>query len=332
MAGASKISKDANDPTNFRKAAPQDFTWSSSPEPHAVRRREILKAHPEVKTLYGPDNLSGVMCVATVLLQFFVAYQVKDWSAFPLFLVTYCISATCNQSLFLAMHELSHDMFFHTKWLNGACGYFSNLPSGVAAFGTFKRYHLEHHSSQGVDVLDVDIPTQLEGKLFRTWYLKLVWVILQPVWYSFRPMITLPKSMNRQEAMGWVLAISCDLLVYHFWGLKALLYLFGGAVLGSGLHPMAGHFIAEHFEFIEGQETYSYYGWMNYLIYNVGYHNEHHDFPMIPGRRLPQLKAMAPEYYDMPSYSSYWKVLYHFIFVAEMNPFCRVKRESAKGK
>jgi sphingolipid delta-4 desaturase len=119
-----------------------------------------------------------------------------------------------------------------------------------------------------------------------------------------------------------------DLLVVKYWGCKSFVYLLAGSLLGMGWHPMAGHFVAEHFEFIKGQETYSYYGPLNYLAYNVGYHNEHHDFPKVPGRLLPKIREIAPEYYDnLPYYDSWTKVLLGFVFNHNMNQFCRVKRK-----
>ena len=95
-----------------------------------------------------------------------------------------------------------------------------------------------------------------------------------------------------------------------------------------GPHPMAAHFIAEHYMFDPGCETYSYYGPWNYLTWNVGYHMEHHDFPYIPGSRLPEVKRIAGEFYDsLPQHSSWLAVIWEFLFNPECGPYGRVKRE-----
>ena len=41
--------------------------------------------------------------------------------------------------------------------------------------------------------------------------------------------------------------------------------------------PIAAHFIQEHFTWTDKQETYSYYGPLNFIGLNIGYHNERHD-------------------------------------------------------
>jgi sphingolipid delta-4 desaturase len=59
----------------------------------------------------------------------------------------------------------------------------------------------------------------------------------------------------------------------------------------------------------------------------VGYHNEHHDFPSIPWTRLPALKALAPEFYEMlPSHPSWPMIIVNFIRDPEVGIFARAKR------
>jgi sphingolipid delta-4 desaturase len=64
----------------------------------------------------------------------------------------------------------------------------------------------------------------------------------------------------------------------------------------------------------------------------VGYHNEHHDFPSIPWTRLPALRALAPEFYDnIPSHPSWPMVIVNFIRDKEVGLFARAKRLAKKG-
>jgi sphingolipid delta-4 desaturase len=154
-----------------------------------------------------------------------------------------------------------------------------------------------------------------------------MWCLLQPAFYALRPLATNPKPLLAWEAVNIVIQLSFDAAIVQLLGIKALAYLLLGTLLGMGLHPTAYHFISEHCVFVDKYETYSYYGPLNAIMYNVGYHNEHHDFPNIPGSRLYLVKAAAPEFYDnIPCHTSWLKVYIDFIFSEDICPFSRVKR------
>ncbi|KAM1033039.1 hypothetical protein ACFX2C_036631 [Malus domestica] len=119
----------------------------------------------------------------------------------------------------------------------------------------------------------------------------------------------------------------------YFYGWKSFAYLILSTFVGGGMHPMAGHFISEHYVFNPDQETYSYYGPLNLLAWHVGYHNEHHDFPRIPGSKLHKVKDIAPEYYGgLVSYKSWSQVIYMYIADRTVGPFSRTKRKATKSE
>ena len=97
-----------------------------------------------------------------------------------------------------------------------------------------------------------------------------------------------------------------------------------------GLHPLGGRWIQEHYlTHNEEQETYSYYGPLNKMAFNVGFHNEHHDFPSVPWNKLPQIKSTAPGYYNsLISHNSWTKLFLRFIFDREISLFSRIVRKN----
>jgi sphingolipid delta-4 desaturase len=309
-----------------------DFSWSNEPEPHIERRRALLAAHPEIRTLFGPCPRTKYICTALVAVQLFTAYQLRAAPWWVIALVGYAFGGVINHALLLAIHELSHNLGFRRPIHNRLFSFFVNLPIGLPVSATFRHYHLLHHNHQGEDGIDTDLPTALEGRLLRTRPRKLVWMALQALFYAFRPLLVLPKPPNRWEVANFIVQFAFDALIWHAWGLKALLYLPLGTVLASGLHPVAGHYLSEHYVFRPGQETYSYYGPLNWVTFNVGYHNEHHDFPFIAGSRLPELRRLAAEFYDpLLSHRSWTRVVWQYIMNPAIGGFSRIKRRAHRS-
>ena len=138
------------------------------------------------------------------------------------------------------------------------------------------------------------------------------------------------KKVNLVDALGvtnGITSIGAGLLILYFFGWASFFYLVLSLMFGIGLHPLGGRWIQEHYIFRPGQETYSYYGPLNKLCFNVGYHNEHHDFMMVPWSRLPAIRKIAPEYYnDLMYHTSWTKVLWQFIFTRNLTAFSRIVR------
>ncbi|XP_065223146.1 sphingolipid delta(4)-desaturase DES1 [Planococcus citri] len=315
------------------KVSRTDFEWSYTEEPHASRRKLILEKYPQIKELFGPDPRFKWIVTCLVLFQISTLFFIQHLSWPSTLILAYCFGGVINHTLMLAIHEIAHSMAFGPNYpmRNKLFGLFVNFPIPFPFSVTFKHYHLMHHRYQGCDVRDTDIPTSLEAKLFCTTFGKLIWMTLQPFFYAFRPMFMCPKILDKMELLNVVTQLSFDYFVYQVFGMKVLMYLTIGCLFAMGLHPVAGHFISEHYMFQKGFETYSYYGILNCITFNVGYHNEHHDFPFVAGSKLPLVRKMAPEFYDnLPHHDSWCAVLYDFVTDPDIGPYARIKRKSAK--
>jgi len=320
--------------SHFEKST-DDFHWVGSDEPHRSRRKLILKDHPEIKQLFGPEPLTCLYTLALTAIQIWICSWISEMS-WPVWLgVAYCVGATINHSLQLANHEISHNLCFGDNWpkANLAIGIVANFVTGVPSSVTFRYYHYEHHLFQGVDGVDMDIPSVFEIGFFRGVLGKLLWTMMMPAFYALRPVLLKPRPVTIPQVVNAVAQLAFNYWIVQTFGWGALGYLVTGTLMGTALHPCAGHFIAEHYEFLKGYETYSYYGSCNYFNLFVGYHNEHHDFPKIPWSRLHKVREIAPEYYDnLPHHTSYIKVFWNYITDPTIGSWSRVKRHGKTGK
>ncbi|KAF6817976.1 fatty acid desaturase [Colletotrichum sojae] len=354
-AAAGKLTADAP----AAESKERDFFWTYTEEPHRTRRLAIIKAHPEVTKLCGPEPLTKYVVAGVVAMQVFWAWYLRDasfWS-WKFWIIGYVFGATANQNLFLAIHEISHNLAFRSPKANRLFAIFANLPIGVPYSASFRvslnenaniyqPYHLTHHKSLGVDGLDTDLPTALEVVFFDSILGKAFFCTFQIFFYAIRPMTVYAIPLTKLHYLNIAVQLAFDYALYALWGGNAVLYFLLSSFLAGSLHPLAGHFIAEHYVYetvpaaardpgngIPVPETFSYYGPLNFLTYNVGLHNEHHDFPAVPWTKLPVLREIAKEFYeDLPYHRSWISAIWRFILDENVGITSRVKRKQGGRK
>ncbi|KAK4162654.1 putative Dihydroceramide delta(4)-desaturase [Cladorrhinum sp. PSN259] len=347
--GAVKRKETANGNSNGAQPKPaedqkeHDFFWTYTEEPHRTRRLAIIKAHPEVTKLCGHEPLTKYVVAGVVGLQVLCAYLLRDTSflSWKFWATAYLIGATSNQNLFLAIHEISHNLAFRSPQANRLFAMFANLPIGIPYSASFRPYHLTHHKSLGVDGLDTDLPTAFEAVFLDSILGKAFFCTFQILFYALRPMAIYRVPLTGVHYLNILVQFTFDYLLVTYFSLNSLFYLILSSFLAGSLHPTAGHFIAEHYVYetvtpeakdpgngVAIPETFSYYGPLNFFTYNVGLHNEHHDFPAIPWTRLHKLNTIAKEFYqDLPRHESWVYVLWQFIFDENVGMTSRVKRK-----
>lgn len=94
----------------------------------------------QVTKLCGPEPLTKYVVVGVVGLQFILAYLLRStpfWSL-KFWAVAYVFGATANQNLFLAIHEISHNLAFKSPLANRLFAIVANLPIAVPYSAAFR--------------------------------------------------------------------------------------------------------------------------------------------------------------------------------------------------
>lgn len=312
----------------------KDFNHSHEAEPHIARCKEIIKKYPEIKKLMGRNPNTIWYIFGIVGLQFAVAFMVSGLPWYLVLAVAWLVGAFANHALFVLIHECTHNMVFKNRMANLWAGILCDLPNAFPSSAAFRKYHLKHHAFQGHYELDADIPSRWEAKMIGNGFIgKSLWLLFFPLFQALRP----PRLKEISFSNKWiwvnlVTVVATDVLIFMYAGPMALVYLVGSFFFSVGLHPLGGRWIQEHYLVASPQETYSYYGPLNKLAFNVGYHNEHHDFSYVPWNNLPKIKEIAPEYYDsLVSHNSWGKLTWQFLTDSNLSLFSRTLREDKGG-
>lgn len=310
------------------------FVYSEAKEPHRTRTKQILSAHPEIRKLIGRNIWSFAIIVAIVSAQITIAWWVSLEPWWLVFAAAFAIGAFANHALFVLIHEASHNLIFKARWANKLAGIMCNFPMGFPSSESFQRYHLKHHIYQGVYELDADLSSDWEVRLVGNSALgKALWLLMYPVVQASRPFrLKEIRLFDGWIAFNWFCQIIFNVAVIWFLGPKALVYMLASLFFSVGLHILGARWIQEHYLVAPPQETYSYYGPLNLAALNVGYHNEHHDFPSVPWNKLPVVKRMAPEAYDsLVSHNSWTRLLLRFLSDSKLTLRSRMVRSNRGG-
>jgi len=280
-----------------------------------------------VRTAWVTAGLVAVQLGSAVLLEALAGQSTAGVKTLACALASLLWGAIVSHWLSMAIHEATHDLALRTPRQNVLLGFLANVPLVAPVAMVFRRYHLAHHGKLGALGGDTDLPHAFEARLVgnRRWRKALWWAGYAFVYVARGA--TFARRPGKLEWLNLAQMVAVDAAVLWLVGPTGLLYLALSLIFGHGLHPVAAHFLHEHYTFAPGQETYSYYGPLNRVTFNVGYHVEHHDFMKVPGWRLPQLHALAREAYaPLVSHRSWTAVLWRFITSPALGVGSRIVR------
>ena len=304
------------------------FIHTDQEDFHNIRRKDMLKENPDVRHLMGNKPWTFFFVFFLVVTHIAISLLFVESSFITILLSSFFIGAFFSHALYVLVHETAHNLIFKSELASRFTGLFCDLALVFPGSQAFRKFHILHHTNMGRYFKDADLPSHMEDKWVSNNSLKkFLWMTFLSVSQALRPIRFKETAVDFWSIINLMANLSCCALIIFFFGYKPILYLALSTFIALGPHPLGGRWIAEHFLIDKGQETYSYYGPLNLIMFNIGYHNEHHDFMNIPWINLPKLKKMNPKYYDSLKYhKSYSGIFLKFVFDKNLSLSSRISR------
>ncbi|WP_165929135.1 fatty acid desaturase [Shimia isoporae] len=308
---------------------------------HNEMRKEALATHPELASLSGPQPFTALALPLLLAVHWSFAWLVSDQPVWVIGIAAFFVGQLVYHSASSLIHETCHKLVF--KDAAPKLAFDLALEFILTSYGKQLTYQHQHITSHHPFVGDYDndyehediCALQARQSVFRDhpkWQPALTALTLLihalPLGSVFLAGQVMPRVYRRlsgrpnrdpvprftgtspsaAEARPYVLvSLASNLLMlallgpwallYHIWSLSLFLGKLGITNLGQSL--------TEHPGDDDVNPTRSHYGPINWILFNTGYHNEHHSFPNVAWTRLPKLRQIAPEVFHAECEKSY---------------------------
>jgi fatty acid desaturase len=320
------------------ETSPRPITWYRTPLPPAV-----LKSLCKKSDFLGFVQALGYLGI-TVVTGATALYSSLHWAlGYTLLLIILHGSITsCHLN---AVHELGHGTVFKTRALNA---FFEKVFAflGVIHYELFDLKHARHHRYTVQDPEDPEItlpmkvylrefltigifnPGRLHWNLFFTW--RAAKGRLSEGWERRLAPVGSPEY---KRCVRWARilfvghgAIIAFSIYYQLWALPLVICCSSG-IFGSGIHAMVN--LTQHIglqdnvdDFRLCSRTVTLNPFLEFVMWHMNYHIEHHMYAAVPCYRLHRLHELVK--YDMPPAThgliATWIEIFAILAKQEKNP------------
>jgi sphingolipid delta-4 desaturase len=276
----------------------------------------------------GGQVNNAMFCYSHELIHGLVDKRLKEkWLEWIMHYASFACISPSTYVLYRFGH-FSHHRIMGEGTLEQAMNFFSEPHPDVELLRDRYYYELVHQSNE--------TPKALNASWFKQPYMRFLTAgIYFPLITIFKGslfahiVLTLKFFISKFENKPSyyherVNAIFRHIVLFYLWfipllilaGPKVLIYLLIGDAADRGLffHPKAVFIMIMHKTW-GNHESYQpttsiYSRFLAFVLMGQTYHVEHHDFPNIPCRYLPRVRAIAPEFYhSLYSYKGYFPIL-----------------------